>query len=289
MSNDEQAAFWRGRPGAVWAERQEKMDIELDSLGRLALDRLAAGPGERILDIGCGGGTTTLELARAVGPDGRVVGVDFSTPQVERARRRAEELGVANVTFLDADAAASVPGGPYDGAFSRFGVMFFADPVAAFANIRAAMAPGGRLAFVCWQGPEANAWFSLAVRAVAGLDGVELPAPPPPDAPGPMALADRGRIEAVLGGAGWTDVEIEGHHDELVTTPAELDDRVEFRVGSGPLGVALASAPDEVRQEALARARALFRRECGDPDPSTPEPSSPLTHGRGVWVVSARA
>jgi len=290
MTSTPQADYWRGQPGQVWAERQVKMDEELGSLGRLALDRLAPAPGESMVDIGCGGASTTLELARRVGPEGRVVGIDFSTPQLEVARRRARELGLAQVSFLDADAeTAVVPGAPFDGAFSRFGVMFFADPVAAFANIGRAMAAGGRLAFVCWQGAEANPWFTLAGRALSGLAGFELPPPPPPDGPGPLAFADPDRVRTILVSAGWDQVSVDGHTDELVIPPADLDETIRFRLGMGPVGAALAEAPEAMREEAFRLARERFRAEGGDPDASSADPSVPLRHQRAVFVVTAVA
>ncbi|HEV2370337.1 MAG TPA: class I SAM-dependent methyltransferase [Acidimicrobiales bacterium] len=284
MANEQQSTYWRGRSGSVWVERQEALDRELDDLGQLALDRLAARPGERILDVGCGCGSTSMALARAVGPDGAVVGVDFSTPQVEAARERAAGAGLDQLTFVDADAQAEpIPGGPFDAAYSRFGVMFFNDPVAAFANVHAAMAPAARLGFVCWQGAEANPWFGVPARALAGLPGLELPPPPPPEAPGPLALADPERLGAILTAAGWKGIAVEGAEDDLVLEPGVLDEWVRFVTRQGPIGELLTAAPEDVQREATTRVRARMESE------GHREGLAGLRFPRGAWVVTARA
>ena len=150
---------------AAWAEVRQPLELQLTPLGRPALDALAARPGERILDIGCGGGDTVLDLARRVAPDGSIVGIDVSAAVLAFARRAAEGLG--QVRFIQADAQAP-PFAPasFDAAFSRFGVMFFADPVAAFANIRRSLRPGGRLAFVCWRPMTENPWMGAAMAVI---------------------------------------------------------------------------------------------------------------------------
>ena len=151
---------------AAWAEVRQPLELQLTPLGRPALDALAARPGERILDIGCGGGDTVLDLARRVAPDGSIVGIDVSAAVLAFARRAAEGLG--QVRFIQADAQTH-PFAPasFDAAFSRFGVMFFVDPVAAFANIRRSLRPNGRLAFVCWRALEENPLDFLPLRAAA--------------------------------------------------------------------------------------------------------------------------
>jgi SAM-dependent methyltransferase len=174
------------RVGA-WAEVRELLELQLAPLGRRALMALAPQSGESVLDIGCGGGETALDLARAVAPDGTVVGVDLSAAMLAFAKRAAK--GCERVRFVQADAQV-FPFEPasFDAAFSRFGVMFFTDPTAAFINIRRGLRPNGRLAFVCWRALEENPLDILPLRAASA----HLPPRPPnnPDAPGPFAFAN---------------------------------------------------------------------------------------------------
>jgi SAM-dependent methyltransferase len=156
--------------------------------------------GERVLDIGCGCGATTLELARAVGPAGRVVALDISAPMLAVAKARAEAAGIANVDWLQADAATAALDG-FDLLVSNFGVMFFGDPVAAFAHMRSAASPGARRAFVCWRPLTENPWIEVPMQAVSR----HLPPRPKPDpqAPGMFAFADPQHVLQVLTTAGW--------------------------------------------------------------------------------------
>src|SRR5919202_367006 len=183
--NTEQIEYWNGTAADTWVAQQERLDRQLDPLGRAALRVLAPRPGEHVLDVGCGSGQTTLQLADAVGPDGRVVGVDVSSQLLAAARRRPRP---ANVAFEQADAQTYAFERPFDAIYSRFGVMFFADPVAAFANLRRALKPGGRMAFVCWREEAANPMMTVPMAAAAK----HLPPLPPPaqdaHAPGPFAF-----------------------------------------------------------------------------------------------------
>ena len=199
--NADQIRHWNELNGARWAALQGRLDAQLDPIGLAAMERLVLAPGARVLDVGCGCGSTTLELARRVGPGGSVTGVDISAPLLARAVERAGDGAVANARFVQADAQTfALEEGAYDAVFSRFGVMFFADPVAAFANLRRALAPGGALAFVCWRDAKENARVTVPMKAARPF--LEAPAPPVPGAPAPFSLADRARLEAVLTAAG---------------------------------------------------------------------------------------
>ena len=200
-ANADQATFWNAQPGQNWVDFQADLDAQLSEVTDRLLAACAARPGERVLDIGCGAGGSTLALAAAVGAVGSVLGLDLSEPLLARAEERRRDLALGNVRFARGDAQDHpfAPGG-FDLAASRFGVMFFADPVAAFRNIARALRPGGRLVFVAWAGPEHNPWFAIPQRAaVARLGPV---APTPPDAPGPMAFRDAARVTGLLEAAG---------------------------------------------------------------------------------------
>jgi len=155
--NAEQIVYWNETAGPKWVALQELLDAQIEPLGLAMMDLLDIATGEHVLDVGCGTGQTTVELGRRTGPSGRVTGVDVSSPMLTRARERAGASGSGNVTFIQADAQThEFDMATADVCFSRFGIMFFADPAAAFANLRAALGPGGRLGFVCWQAVQDN-------------------------------------------------------------------------------------------------------------------------------------
>src|SRR6185503_11565956 len=184
--NAEQIKYWNETAAPKWVEYQAVLDTQLEELGRLAMERARLVPGERVLDVGCGCGATTRALAARVGARGSAHGVDISAPMLARAAELTRAAGVGNVRFTNADAQtyAFEPGGA-DVLFSRFGVMFFTDPPAAFTNLRRALRPGGRVAFVCWQPLAENPWLLVPLSTAA--QHIQLPPPPAPGAPGPFA------------------------------------------------------------------------------------------------------
>ena len=198
--NADQLAFWNGAGGRTWVARQEHTDITLAPVMAALLAFAAPRTGERVLDIGCGCGTTTLEFARAVGPAGRVAALDISGPMLAEGQARAEAAGIANVDWRLADAATMALEG-FDLLTSAFGVMFFGDPAAAFAHMRRAAHPGARMAFVCWRPLAENPWMEVPMNAVSR----HLPPRPKPvpNAPGMFAFADPQRVSEVLTAAGW--------------------------------------------------------------------------------------
>lgn len=276
-SNAEMVSLWNSEVASSWATHPDRYDGMLAPLGWLALDAAHLRPGERILDVGCGAGQLSLEAAARVSPGGSVVGADLSIPLLELARERAERARVASATFVEADAQVHRFDVPFDVVISRFGVMFFADPVAAFANLHAATVEGGRLAFVCWQPAPANEWVVAALNAFR--PHVDLPAPPPPGAPGPFAFGDPDHIKGVLEAAGWADVEIGG----VMTTVAvggatTVDEAVEFYLEDNFGRMLLASASPEQR---AAATRSL--EEALAPHVS----GGHVGLGAAVWVVTA--
>jgi SAM-dependent methyltransferase len=277
-ANAAQIDYWNATVGPTWVAFQERLDRQIERLGHEAMARLAPTAGERVLDVGCGCGQTTVALAGRVGAAGTVVGVDISAPMLGVARARPLPTGAARPRFRQADAqvedlAEGVEGG-FDAAFSRFGVMFFADPAAAFANIRRALKPGGRLAFVCWRPLAENPWMNLPAAAAAPLLP---PAPPPnPTAPGPFAFADAERVRGILGQAGFGSISIEPFDARI--GGGDIDQTVELAFKVGPLGVALREAPERAGAvtEVVRAAIAPYATPDGVKMPAA------------VWIVQAR-
>ena len=255
------------------------MDAMLAPLLRAALDCARPVDGETVLDIGCGCGATLLALAGRVGPSGSVLGVDISAPMLDHARKRVQDSLLNNVRLTLSDAAthAFEPGG-FDLAFSRFGVMFFDDPPSAFANIRSALAPAGRLAFACWAPPRDNPWLTVPLAAARP----HLPPQPDidPNAPGPFAFADPDRVRAILREAGYSAVDVARHNTAMrICGPGEIEGAARFAVESGPVARVLAGAEPDARAAAEQAIVAEFRRLDGPDGVELPG---------SVWLVSAR-
>jgi SAM-dependent methyltransferase len=239
-SNAAQIEDWNAAVGRTWTQFQEQLERQLDPLGREAIGALAPLPGEHILDVGCGCGATTLDLAVRVGPVGSVVGVDVSVPMLDVARGRSRPADAGRAEFLQLDAQHDTLGSAFDAAFSRFGVMFFSDPVAAFKNILTALKHGGRLAFVCWRRLEDNPWVHVPLAAARPF----LPdaAPADPAAPGPFAFAAASRVRSILLDAGFASVAATPF-DTLIGG-ADLEQSLKLALRVGPLGAALREHPE---------------------------------------------
>jgi SAM-dependent methyltransferase len=278
--NAKQISYWNEVSGPKWVLLDETINRLIEPLGIRALERADAQPGERVLDIGCGGGRTTLDLAGRVGPKGEVVGLDISTPLLDAAEARRARSDVSNVEFINADAQThAFTGTPFDLIFSRFGVMFFAEPVAAFRNLHGALGPEGRLTFACWQPMQLNPWMTLAVAAVA--QHVEMPEPGPADAPGPFSFADSDRVAGILDSAGFVEVHCEPIEAQIdVAAGSTLDATIRFVSQMGPAGALLRDASPEVRQAAE-----LSIREALSPH----EKDGRIELGAAIWIVTARA
>ena len=271
-ANAAQEEYWNGRAGHTWAEFQVILDAQLEPLGREAQRVLAPRPGERVLDVGCGAGQTSLALAEAVAPRGEVLGADLSQPLLDVARARADGL---TVRFEIADAQTSDFGGePFDAIYSRFGVMFFADPVAAFANLKKALKPGGRLAFVCWRSFDENDLMRAPLDAA--LPFIPPPAPSDPTAPGPFAFADPERIRAILTGAGFAEVRITPF--DAMIGGGDVDNALTLALRIGPLGATLRENPDRVPEVTDAVREALVKRQSADGRVLLPA---------AIWIVQA--
>ncbi len=206
--NAAQLRAWDGDEGRRWVTHADVLERSTAGYDAALWEAAALTPADRVLDVGCGTGSTTRAAARQASA-GTVLGVDLSGPMLEVARRRAAAEGLTNVSFLQADAQVHpFPEASVDVVVSRTGAMFFADPVAAFTNLARALRPGGRLALLVWQGADRNEWFGAFTTALAA--GREPPAPPP-GAPGPFAFADPARVREVLTAAGLAEVAVAGH------------------------------------------------------------------------------
>ena len=276
--NAEQATYWSETSGPKWVAMQQRIDAQIAPLGLAAIERAAPRPGERCLDVGCGCGQSSIQLAERVQPGGQVLGLDLSVPMLARAAERAKEAGAA-ATFERGDAQIHpLEPSSVDLVFSRFGIMFFADPVAAFANLRRALRPTGRLVFLCWQELGRNAWVTVPLGAAA--QHLTLQPPEDPFAPGPFALADADRTRSILEGAGFTGVEIDPLEREIeVGGGAGLEEVIDFVLQIGPTGRALAEADPATVQKVRASVRDALEPHYRD---------GALRLGAATWIVSAQ-
>ena len=276
--NADQIAYWNGAGGQRWADRQPVQDILLQPVADILIDRAGIKAGERILDVGCGSGSTSFAFARATGPTGHVTGIDISVPMLARAREVAPQ-GVP-VEFVLADATVhAFASEAFDLLASRFGVMFFADPALSFANMRRGMRRSGRLAFACWREPRENPFFMTPLQAVYR----HVPKMPQvgPEDPGPFAFASQERVKRILSAAGFTQIAMEPCDLALdVAVGRGLDAAVRGALEIGPAARALTDQPAEL----VAAATQSIR-----------EALTPLVRGQtvpldaAIWIVTAKA
>jgi SAM-dependent methyltransferase len=251
--NADMLAFWNGKGGDIWVERQEHTDITLTPVTDALLAFAAPRAGERVVDIGCGCGAPTLEFARAVGPTGRVVALDISRPMLVEGERRAQAAGLANIDWRQADPATATLD-EYDLVISAFGVMFFGDRVAAFANMRRGAAPNARMALVCWRKLAENPWMEVPMKAVAQ----HLPPRPKPvpNAPGMFAFADPGHVTEVLTASGWAPPRFEKLDMDLdIAAGRGLDEAVVQSTQIGAVNSWLRNQPEEIVSAAITSIR----------------------------------
>jgi len=281
MSNSEQLEYWNGEAGERWARDDDVMARLLQPVAELILEQADLGGCQDAIDVGCGGGSQSALLAQHLGAGSSVTGVDISGPLLGVARGRAAvaPAGSGRLEFLQADASDyGFVAGSFDLVFSRFGVMFFDDPIAAFSNISSALRPGAKLAFACWQSLQQNAWLWEPLQAALTL----LPPPPAaaPDAPGPFSLADPQRIEQVLTAAGFADVSASSHRIDLCFDGATtLRDNARDLVQVGPINSLLEGQDEALREQVLDRVAEVLE----------PYYSDQALHLPGaIWLVQAR-
>jgi SAM-dependent methyltransferase len=245
--NAAQRDFWNTVAGPRWVGFDGAMESRVREVNGLLLARAAPQPGENVLEIGCGTGATTVPLAEAVGAHGRVLGVDIAEPMLAAARKRVAESGLANVSLVLADAQAHrFEPASFDLILSRFGVMFFADPTAAFGNLCGAARPGGRLCFACWAPLAENPQWLVAHDIALRRFGP--PAPQDPRAPGPLAFSDPDYVKGFLAAAGFADIEIRRERPDMIGTSPQAE--AAFALAMGPSGRLI----DEKQPDAATRA-----------------------------------
>jgi SAM-dependent methyltransferase len=248
VANAAQQEYWNKIAGPRWVGLAGFVERRVQVVNDLLLARSAVAPGDRVLEIGCGTGAATVPLAQAVGEHGQIVGVDISEPMLAGARKRIEESGLDNVTLLLADAQVHrFEPGSFDLITSRFGVMFFADPTAAFRNLLPALRPCGRLCFACWAALEDNRHWLIPYEVA--LRHLGPPAPKAPRAPGPMAFSDPDYVRSFLGAAGFDAIEI--HRETPAITTASPEEEAEHACIMGPSGRLI----DEKQPDASVRER----------------------------------
>jgi SAM-dependent methyltransferase len=279
MANEDQARYWNEEGGPRWVANERSFDVMLEPFGVALQDAADPRVGEHVLDIGCGFGTTTLAMATAVGPTGRVMALDLSDVMLARVRSRAAAAGLGNVITHVGDAQTdALPAHHFHLAVSRFGVMFFDDPVAAFANVGRSLRPGGRLSFVCWQPVTAIEWMAVPLTAIARVTGAGLPAPS--RRPGPNAFGDGDYVRTIVQTAGFADVKVTSFTAPVVMGGGDgLDAAVEHCESTGEVKRTLAALDDDQRAAASGLVRDALAAHLVD---------GRVVLGGAAWVVTAR-
>ena len=275
--NSEQIAESNGALGQRWVAMQREIDRIVVPFGDAALKAAAPQPGERVIDIGCGCGDTSIEIARIVGEAGAVVGIDVSQPMLEVARSRGALANCAHLAFRDGDASEAGLPANTDLLFSRFGVMFFSQPSQAFSHLRKSLRTGGRCVFVCWRAPRDNAWAMTPLSAARTAMGVT-PTPADPGAPGPFAFADDEKLRAILSGAGFGAIDVR-RFDAALSLGATPRSAAEGAVQIGPVSRLVRELGVEhlpIILDAVERTLALLAA-----------PDGHVSLNGSAWIVSA--
>ena len=275
--NTKQKEFWSGKGGDYWVVKQNEMDIMLNPLGKKALAKLNLKSNSKVLDIGCGCGATTLEIAKVVS-EGTVTGLDISVPMLDKAKSEAKNKGIENVDFKVVDVQVEqLAYEEYDSAYSRFGVMFFDDPFEAFKNIFSSLRKAGELSFVCWQDPSLNPWQSLSLQVIRGY--LDMPSPPP-RSPGPFAFHEKDYVKEILEKSGFSNISFDDNQEDITMFAGKsLEEASEDYLAINPVVTEmLKDSTDDLKSEiveSLKEAFSEFHRGDG------------LVFPSATWVVSA--
>ena len=275
--NLKQKEFWSGSGGDVWVNKQSEMDIMLNPLGTKAISKLDLSKATKIIDIGCGCGATTLEIAKQLG-EGEIIGVDISEPMLAKAAKNASDQSLSNADFQVLDVQVDDMPSDFDIAFSRFGVMFFEDPYQAFSNIYKSLKVNGQLSFVCWQNSSLNPWQTLSLQVIK--EYLDLPSPPP-KSPGPFAFEDKNYISDILNQSNFKDIEIEGNQEDiLMSSGKSIEEACEDYLTINPVVTEMLKNSKEELKDEILQALILKFSEFHNGDG--------LLFPSATWIVTAR-
>tara|TARA_B100001057_G_scaffold265168_1_gene265395 strand:- start:170 stop:1021 length:852 start_codon:yes stop_codon:yes gene_type:complete len=254
--NQEQKEFWNEKKGEIWVSLESKIDKMLGPLGDQAIKILKPKVGEKILDIGCGTGSTSQTLSKLVGESGIITGIDISKPILNFAQKQKENKKIKNINFIQADAQNhQFSDLNFDAVFSRFGIMFFEDPISAFKNIKKSLSCNGRLTFVCWSKREDNDWINLSSNVARQF--LELPPKANPKEPGPFAFEDYFYIEEILIKSGWKNIKIKEYKQNIVIGKT-LDYAADFLSRMGPMSVPFENANEQTKEKVISALKECY-------------------------------
>jgi ubiquinone/menaquinone biosynthesis C-methylase UbiE len=278
-TNKKQRDFWSGKGGYVWVEKQNAMDVMLEPLGNAALAKLPKNLGRHVIDIGCGCGSTTLSIAEQLNESAKITGVDISEPMLDQAKKVASEKNLSNVDFQVMDIQTELDiEGKYSAAFSRFGVMFFENPVIAFKNINRSLKEEANFSFVCWQSPKLNPWQSLSIQVIKQF--VDLPSPPE-RSPGPFAFADADYLKSIMTDSGFKNINLESHEQQVTMfTGKSLEQASNDYLSINPVVTEmLKEAPESIKENISSSLQNLFKEYSN---------GNGLHFPSATWLVTAR-
>ena len=278
-TNKKQRDFWSGKGGDIWVEKQNAMDVMLEPLGNAALAKLPKNLGRHVIDIGCGCGSTTLSIAEQLNESAKITGVDISEPMLDQAKKVASEKNLYNVDFQVMDIQTELDiEGKYSAAFSRFGVMFFENPVIAFKNINRSLKEEANFSFVCWQSPKLNPWQSLSIQVIKEF--VDLPSPPERN-PGPFAFAEADYLKSIMTDSGFKNINLESHEQQVTMfTGKSLEQASNDYLSINPVVTEmLKEAPESIKENISSSLQNLFKEYSN---------GNGLHFPSATWLVTAR-
>ena len=256
--NQEQKEFWNEKKGKIWVSLESNIDKMLGPLGHHAIKILNPKSGEKILDIGCGTGSTSQSLSKLVGENGLITGIDISEPILSFAKNRLENRNIKNIDFIQEDAQTfNLSNFNYDAIFSRFGIMFFEDPFFAFKNIKKSLNSRGRITFICWSNREENDWITLSSKVASQF--LELPPKNNPREPGPFAFEEYSYIKEILTKSGWKNINIKNHKENIIVGKT-LDHAAAFLSKMGPMSVPFENSNEKTKAKVIEALKECYSK-----------------------------